>query len=88
MNPFPLRLGLIGSGSFGQFCLQQYRDMADIVPVAVTDTLPEPAKFSAERFGLKVIASPEQMLKSPEVDLIHIATPSSSHYELAAAALK
>ncbi len=88
MNPKQLRLGLIGAGTFGRFSLEQYSRMADIRPVAVADANPEAARRVAEEHGLTFMPSPRDLIESRDIDFIHIATPPSTHYDLAVQALE
>ncbi len=45
------RLGLIGAGKFGQFCLEQFRGWDRVQATAVGDAVPEAARAAAEAFG-------------------------------------
>ena len=82
-----LGLGLIGAGGFGRFCLDQYRGVEDVRAVAVVDVADEAAAAAAEEFGISHVSTPEELIRRKEVDIIHIATPPSTHMQLAVAAL-
>lgn len=75
-----MRYGLIGCGRFGQFCLEALRSPFE--PVAAADLDPS----LAARTGLPG-GSPGELLARPEVEMVHIATPPWTHYELTRAAL-
>lgn len=79
--------GLIGCGGFGQFCLEQYQTMPFLRPVAVTDTNRELAENVAGRFELRHDATIDAMLADKAIEFVHIATPPTTHAELAIRAL-
>ncbi len=81
-------LGLIGCGAFGNFCLEQYREMDEITIIGVTDTVSELAQKTSERFGVTAYDSVTDMLQDNEIDIVHLATPPKTHYELAMTALQ
>ena len=83
----PLRMGLIGTGRFGQFCLEQYLTVPQVEVVAVADTVPSRAAEVAEAHGL-VAVPPEELLALADVDLIYLGTPPSTHAGLSVRALE
>ncbi len=83
----PIRLGLIGCGDFGEYCLDVYSALDGIQPTAVADTVAERADRLAERFSLASVHDPRALIARADVDLVHLATPPASHYPLATAAL-
>jgi len=83
-----LGLGLIGCGSFGGFCLETYSAMAGLHAAAVADVVPEAARAFGERFGAAAYTDPQQLIADPNVDLVHVATPPSTHHRLAVAAAR
>jgi len=84
----PLRMGLIGCGEFGRFCMHAYRELPDVRPTAAADVVKEAADSLAKEIGITAYDDPRELIASEEVDIVHIATPPSSHYELMLAALK
>ena len=78
-----LGLGLIGCGAFGIFCLENYRKLADIKPIALADVRADVVGDIANQLHLDAYENVDDMLKRPDIDIVHIATPPSSHYELA-----
>jgi predicted dehydrogenase len=54
---------------------------------AVADVVDEAAAAPAEESGISRGSMPEELVRREEVDIIHIATPPSTHMELPAAAL-
>lgn len=83
----PLGYALLGCGSFGQFCLQQYAMMPEIKIVAVADRTEEIASKAGKPFGARVCSDLNELLRTPGIDLVHIATPPGMHYEPVMAAL-
>ena len=81
----PLRVGIAGTGFAGKFHLENFGETGAEV-VAVTSARAESREAFAAKYGLKAFASVAEML--PEIDVLDICTPPSSHreYMLAAAA--
>lgn len=84
----PLGLGLIGCGDFGEFCMETYSRLAGLVPAGVVDTRADAARRVGERFGVPALATPEELFARDDVDIVHIATPPSSHHALGLAAAR
>jgi len=84
----PLGLGLIGCGAFGQFCLEAFSKLPDVRIVAVADTVAPLAKAAGERFGAPSFNDPAALPARPEVDIVHVATPPSTHHDLVLPALR
>ncbi len=80
----PIRIGIAGTGFAGRFHLENYPPSAQVM--AVTSSRPESRDTFAAKHGLRSFASVEEML--PEIDVLDICTPPSSHrqYILEAAA--
>jgi len=55
--------------------------------VAVADAVRSTAESLAEAFKVQACQTPEQLIRQPDIDLVHIASPPSSHYELTQAAI-
>ncbi len=81
-------LGLIGCGGFGRFCMAAYANLPGIRPVAVADMAPQAANDMGKDFRLPAHHDPMELIARGDVDIVHIATPPSSHYELVLAAAK
>jgi predicted dehydrogenase len=81
----PLRVGIAGTGFAARFHLENYPGTGAEV-VAVTSARAESREAFASAHGLRVFPSVAKML--PEIDVLDICTPPSSHraYMLAAAA--
>jgi predicted dehydrogenase len=82
----PLGLGLVGAGGFGRFCLQAYSKLPGLRLVAVCDSNQERLKSVAEEFGMRPYTDYEAMLADPDVEIIAVNTPPSSHGPMVVAA--
>ncbi|MCL4403024.1 MAG: Gfo/Idh/MocA family oxidoreductase [Acidobacteria bacterium] len=80
-----LRVGIAGTGFAGKFHLENYPECG-VEVTGVTSVRPESREAFASAHGLRAFASVADML--PEIDVLDICTPPSSHreYILAAAA--
>ena len=83
----PLGLGLIGCGSFGMFCLEAFSTMDEVRIAGVADVARPAADATAGRFGVPASYSPAELLTADDVDIVQIATPPSSHFQLAMASI-
>jgi len=78
-----LGIGLIGCGAFGRFCLDAFSEMEQVRIAAVTDARGEVADQFARDYGVAAYADPAALIASRDVQIVHVATPPSSHHELA-----
>jgi predicted dehydrogenase len=76
------RLGLIGCGRVGRFCLERFQGWPRLRATAVADAVPAAVRGVARDFGLSACATPEELLARPDVDLVLISTPPDTHYAL------
>ena len=83
----PLGLGLIGCGAFGRFCLEAFAELDSVRLAAVADVRPEAAEQFARDFNVPAHADPAELIARDDVQLVHVATPPSTHYELVTAAV-
>ncbi|UCE13403.1 MAG: Gfo/Idh/MocA family oxidoreductase [Candidatus Heimdallarchaeota archaeon] len=83
-----LKFGLIGCGSFGVYCLNTFSGLKEIEIVAVADTDEGSAKRIGQQFGVEWYNNPIELIQRHDIDLIHIATPPHTHYELGVQAIK
>jgi predicted dehydrogenase len=83
----PLRIALIGAGAFGEFCAHAYAQLDEVRLAGVTDLRSDLADDFAKRFGV-VSGTLDELVARDDVDLVHIATPPSSHYQLALQCLR
>ncbi|MCZ6457056.1 MAG: Gfo/Idh/MocA family oxidoreductase [Actinobacteria bacterium] len=86
-----IRFGVIGCGYWGPNLIRNFESLrslgADMVVAADTD--PVRRKHIAGAFPtLEVVADADEILKSPDIDAVVIATPVRLHFEQARAALE
>lgn len=80
-------LGVIGMGGFGLFAVQQFLQTPNTKLVAIAGSKREESIVAAKRFGAETLASIDELVNHPDVDLVYIATPPFMHYEQAMLAL-
>jgi len=89
MNDEPaLGLALIGCGGFGEFCLRSFAKMSEVRIAAVADVRRAAADRLARVFAVQAHHDPAEIMTREDVDIVHIATPPSTHHQLAMAALR
>ncbi len=74
-----LGYALVGCGRFGRFCMANYKTMAGIRPVCVMDMDEALAESTAREFDVAAVDSLEEVLNRDDVDIVHVATPPSTH---------
>jgi len=81
----PIRIGIAGTGFAGRFHLENFPE-SGVQVVGVTSSRTESRNAFASKHGLRSFATVSEML--PEIDVLDICTPPSSHgpYILEAAA--
>ncbi len=77
-----LNLGLIGIGSFGQFCLRAFSKMPELRIFAVADVDSQIVRQITKEYHCKGYTDPRQLVEDPEVEIVHIVTPPATHYPL------
>ncbi len=83
-----IKIGLIGLGGFGRFCLQTFETMAEVKVAAVAEN-DETQRHKLEgRLDIKSYHDAKDLIHDKELDLVHIITPPYSHYPLAIRALE
>jgi len=81
-----LPIGVIGVGHLGGLHAKMFADIPTCTLVGVVDANPERAQHIAKEYKTKVFPSAPELLKN--VKAISIATPTSSHYEIAIMAIE
>ncbi len=82
-------VGLIGHGYWGPNLLRNYMDLPDAWVKYVCDVRQDALDKVLRRYpSLVATDNHERMLADPEVDAVLVATPISTHHELALAALR
>ena len=74
-----LGLGLIGCGDFGRFCLEAVAELPEVRIVGVADSRQDAAQRCAAAMGLRAFLTPEELIECEDVDIVHLATPPSTH---------
>jgi predicted dehydrogenase len=83
-----LRIGLLGLGYWGPNYARVVTELPDAELVAVCDASESALDFMAARVrGVRTSTDPAELFGSDDVDAVIIATPTSTHYELALGAL-
>ena len=80
-----LQAGVIGAGVFGGHHARKYADRSDVSLAAIYDPCTERASTLAESLGAAAVHSQEELLSI--ADVVTIAAPAPSHYEIAMAAI-
>lgn len=81
-----LRAGVIGTGFIGPVHVEALRRLG--VPVVALADLPERVEGAAARLGIpRAYGDYREMLRSSEVEVVHIAAPNRFHCEMSLAAL-
>ena len=82
-----LRAGVIGTGFIGPVHIEGLRRLG--VQVTALSDLPDRVEAAAAKFGIPhAFGDYRELLKSPEVDVVHVTTPNRFHCEMVLAALK
>jgi predicted dehydrogenase len=80
-------LAIIGAGNFSSFALPQMMKNEEINFIGILDSEIEKAKSFQLKFGGIIFNNLEEILSSPAIDLVYIATPPWHHYPTAKACL-
>jgi len=76
-----MRIGLIGVGRIGAFHAQTLTDLPAVDELIITDALPDLARAVGERFGVRVVPGPADVLAAG-VDGVVIASSTATHPDL------
>ncbi|MDF2540782.1 MAG: oxidoreductase [Herbinix sp.] len=78
-----LKIGIIGCGGIANGKhMPSLSKLKDVEMVAFCDIIPEKAEHAKEKFGTpdaKVYTDYQELLKDPEIDVVHVCTPNRSH---------
>ena len=84
-----INIGVIGYGYWGPNLVRTFADLPGVKVVAVSDfKIERLAKVQSRYPAVKVTTDSQDLLADPKIDAIAIATPVSTHYDLALAALQ
>ena len=84
-----IKVGVIGYGYWGPNLVRNFMEAHGSTVVCVSDLRPERLAQVQHRYpSVQTVTECEQLFTDPQIDAIVVATPVSSHYDLALAALK
>ncbi len=78
--------GIVGAGLIADFHARAIGDIPNAKLIGCCDKVPERAKSLADKFNVQAFDGYEDMLKSDQIDIVTIATPSGFHMEPTVAA--
>jgi predicted dehydrogenase len=82
----PGRIGLIGLGDFGRFCVEVYRATPDLHIVAGADVCTEIIQQLAAEYSIHAYSDWRVLVADPEVEVVHLATPPTVRLDIIAGA--
>ncbi len=78
------KIGAIGIGGFGRFCVENYQSMKEVEVVAVSARNKEAVENFAKEFSIpKAATDYKEIVNDPEIDIVAIMTPPDLHAEMA-----
>jgi predicted dehydrogenase len=84
-----INVGVIGYGYWGPNIVRNFAETEGYKLSSVCDAKPERLALIEKRYpGTKALPDWRDLIADPSIDLVAIATPVSTHYELAVAALR
>jgi predicted dehydrogenase len=84
-----IHVGVVGYGYWGPNLARNLSEMEDVSLVAIADRDAARRGLAARRHpGTETVSDAMALIDDPGVDAVVVATPVSSHFEIAAAALK
>src|SRR5262245_49545910 len=84
-----IRVGLVGYGYWGPNLARNFAESDRFELAAISDRRADRLRAAAKRHpGARFTVDPESILRAADVDAVAIATPVSTHYELALRALR
>ena len=83
-----IKTAIIGTGFMGRVHLEAVRRLGFVDVAAVAGTSAEKARALADAFGVEhATADYRSVLRSRDIQAVHICTPNAQHFEMASAAL-
>jgi len=73
--------GIIGAGLIADFHARAIGDISNAMLIGFCDKIPERAKNLADKYGVRTFKDYQEILKSDQIDIVTIATPSGFHAE-------
>lgn len=88
-NPSKIKIGVIGCGYWGPNLVRNFSSQKKSVVTLISDMNPVRLNHIRELYPqVRTTQNAEELIQSKDVDAVCIATPVSTHYALAKAALK
>ena len=85
----PVKIAVAGGGYGSKVALPAYQELDEFEPVAVWSRRPERAKELADEAGIEVgTADFEELIATPGLEAVHVATPVVTHLPFAVAAAR
>lgn len=82
------KIAVVGAGYMGRNHIRTFRSFDDVDLMAVVEPDVKTAKTINRIYGIKVYPSLKQILKLYRIDIVSIASPTSTHYVLASQTLR
>jgi UDP-N-acetylglucosamine 3-dehydrogenase len=87
-----INVAVIGVGYWGKKIVSEYASISKADPsvnlLGVCDVFDDNLKFCKEKYNVPYLAKkPSEILLNPEIDAIHVSTPSITHYDICREAL-
>lgn len=84
-----VRVGITGCGYWGPNLVRNFHELPNAEIAAVCDSRPERLRPLAKKFpSVKLTTRYQDLVSDPSIDALVIATPISTHYEMAREALR
>ncbi|NMB53706.1 MAG: Gfo/Idh/MocA family oxidoreductase [Leptolinea sp.] len=84
-----IKIGVIGYGYWGPNLVRNFAETKDAQVTFVSDRNPDRLKLVRSRYpSINVTENPVDLINNPQVDVVIISTPVSTHYDLAVKALR
>ncbi len=77
-----LRLAVIGTGHMGKNHIRVLADLSNVVLVGVCDPHEQAARSAADRYGVPVYATHQELLEETRPDAVVVAAPTVSHHDI------
>src|SRR6185436_10583188 len=88
MKKSPVGIGIVGTGFARTTQIPGFRDCMGAKIVSIASRNRERAEAVAKEFGIEHVAADwQELVVHPDVDLVSIVTPPSTHMEITLAAL-
>jgi len=88
MKKAPVGIGIIGTGFARTTQIPGFRDCMGVKIVAIASRNRDRAETIAKEFGIEHVAADwQELVAHPDVDLVSVVTPPSTHMEITLAAL-